>query len=658
MRFVKNTVLIACLIWVLAPAVAHASITLADPADTLKEAQYYEIVTLPIPKDIVLEVGGLSFTDKGDLGVSTRRGEVWLVKNPYSAKPTFEKYATGLHEPLGLAYKDNGFFLTQRSELTRLEDSNGDGKADVYKTIYTWPLSGNYHDYSYGPVILPNGDMLVTLNLSWIGYGESLAKWRGWLLNITPEGEMTPIATGLRSPAGFGVNNNGDIFYTENQGDWVGSGRMTHLEKGDFAGNPAGLRWSNDPLSPLALKKEDVPDKGITMYEAAKFVPELKVPAIWFPHTLMGISTSGFLIDNTNGKFGPFEGQMFVADQGHSKIMRVFMEEVEGVYQGACFPFREGFASGLLRMEWGKDGSIFAGMTSRGWASTGKADYALQRLKWTGRTPFEIKEMKAQPDGFELTFTQPINKAQAADVSNYAMTSFNYHYHSKYGSDIIEKQSCPIAKVTVSDDGLSVRLEVHGLRKGYIHEIKVNAKAANGMDLLHNTGYYTLNEVPGGKITTGTAEAFLGESSSEASSVSVSKRLIKMPETWTDGPDISLSLGTKPGLQYDTRTLEVEAGAKVALTFNNNDDMLHNIVITKPGEALEQVAKMAENLGLEGPDKNYVPDSDLVLFHSNILQPESNETIYFVAPTEPGEYRYVCTFPGHSYTMRGTLIVK
>jgi azurin len=266
--------------------------------------------------------------------------------------------------------------------------------------------------------------------------------------------------------------------------------------------------------------------------------------------------------------------------------------------------------------------------------------------------------MKAQSDGFELTFTQPVNKTQAADVSNYAMTSFNYHYHSRYGSDIIEKQSCPIAKATVSDDGLSVKLEVHGLRKGYIHEIKVNAKAANGMDLLHNTGYYTLNEVPGGTITTGTAEAFLGESANEASSTSVSKRLIKMPETWTDGPDISLSLGTKPGLQYDTRTLEVEAGAKVALTFNNNDDMLHNIVITKPGEALEQVAKMAENLGLEGPDKNYVPDSELVLFHSNILQPESNETIYFTAPTEPGEYRYVCTFPGHSYTMRGTLIVK
>ncbi|MEM1136034.1 MAG: plastocyanin/azurin family copper-binding protein [Bacteroidota bacterium] len=631
------------------------SVLALDPADTLEEKQYYRIETIPIPNDVILEVGGMSFTDNGNLGVSTRRGEVWLIENPYSKKPIFKKFASGLHEPLGLTYKDNGFFLTQRGELSRIEDRNGDGKADIFKTVYSWPLSGNYHDYSYGPVILPNNDMLVTLNLSWIGYGESLVKWRGWLLKITPEGEMTPIATGLRSPAGFGVNQAGDIFYTENQGDWVGSGRMTHLEAGDFAGNPAGLKWANDPASPLKLTKEQVPNKGITMFEAAKFVPELKVPAIWFPHTLMGISTSGFLIDETAGKFGPFEGQMLVGDQGHSKIMRVFMENVNGVYQGACFPFREGFSSGLLRMVWGNDGSIFVGMTSRGWASTGKAPYGLQRLVWTGKTPFEIKEMKALADGFELVFTQPVNKSKAADPTTYKMTSFNYHYHSKYGSDIIERQNCHIAKAEVSDDGLKVKLEIHGLRKGYIHEIKADVLSSSGKSLLHNTGYYTLNDVPGGKILTSMPEMTAMENSG---SVSSSKRITKVPETWTDGPEVSLELGTKPGLQYDTRTLEVKAGSKVALTFKNNDDMLHNIVITQTGDAMEKVANMAENLGLDGPDKSYVPDTDLVLFHSNILQPESEETIYFTAPTTPGEYRYVCTFPGHSYSMRGTLIVK
>ncbi|MBT33571.1 MAG: hypothetical protein CMO01_28230 [Thalassobius sp.] len=146
--------------------------------------------------------------------------------------------------------------------------------------------------------------------------------------------------------------------------------------------------------------------------------------------------------------------------------------------------------------------------------------------------------------------------------------------------------------------------------------------------------------------------------SSSGSNTKSAKRVTEMPESWTDGPEVTLSLGTKPGLLFNTKTLEVKAGSKVSITFSNNDDMLHNLVITKPGDAIDEVAKLAENLGLDGPDKNYVPDTDKVLFHSNILQPESSETIYFTAPTEPGEYRYVCTFPGHSYTMRGTLIVK
>ncbi|MCH7982847.1 MAG: hypothetical protein IIC28_02635, partial [Chloroflexi bacterium] len=111
-----------------------------------------------------------------------------------------------LHEALGLAYRDGVFYTTQRSELTRLRDIDGDGRADTYETVYSWPLEGNYHEYSYGPLIREDGTMIVTLNLAWVGYGASLSKWRGWMLEITPDGEMTPMATGRRSPAGCGFN--------------------------------------------------------------------------------------------------------------------------------------------------------------------------------------------------------------------------------------------------------------------------------------------------------------------------------------------------------------------------------------------------------------------------------------------------------------------
>ncbi|GAB3034245.1 plastocyanin/azurin family copper-binding protein [Spirosoma pulveris] len=642
------------------------------------EEDYYRIVTLPIPETIKLEVGGLAPLPDGRLAACTRRGEVWIISNPYmqgSRVPTYKKFASGLHEPLGLMWHPKGYFLcTQRGEVTKLVDNDGDDVADEYRSFYKWPLSGNYHEYSYGPVLLPDGDMIITLNLDWIGYGASLAKWRGWMLKLTEKGEMTPWATGLRSPAGFGILHDGSIFYTENQGDWVGSGRMTNLTKGAFAGNPAGLRWSGEPGSPLSLKPEEVPSTGKPMFEVAKTVKELKVPAVWFPHTLMGISTSDFKEDTTKGAFGPFAGQLFVGDQGHSKIMRVALEKVNGEWQGACFPFREGFQSGIIRTVWGQDGSMFVGMTSRGWAATGKDPYGIQRLVWTGKMPFEMKTITSKPDGFEVTFTAPVDRKTAESPESYSLNSFTYKYHRTYGSPIENARPVPIRGVVVAPDGMSARIVADTvLREGYIHEVKAEGvRSASGMPLLHSVGYYTLNAIaPGEKLTLPAravamakhdhAEMMAAEkkaavtTSKNVKSVNA-KRTVTMPADWANGADQTLTVGTKPGLKFDTDKLEVKAGSRIKLVFNNNDDMLHNFVITKPGAA-NAVGDAALRLNLNGPKMNYVPATSNVLYHTNILQPETSETIYFLAPTEPGDYQFVCSFPGHSSLMQGTLKV-
>lgn len=645
----------------------------------MTEEDYYRIVTLPIPETVQLEVGGLAVLPDGRLAASTRRGEVWMITNPYlkgSGQPSYKRFAHGLHEPLGLLYRPDGsFLLSQRGEITHLVDSDNDGVADIYESFYKWPLSGNYHEYSYGPVQAPNGDLLVTLNLDWIGRGASLAKWRGWLLKFDDKANMTPIATGLRSPAGYVALQNGDMFYTENQGDWVGSGRMTHLESGDFAGNPAGLRWSQEPESPVKLKTEDIPDTGEPLYEVAKRVPGLKAPAVWFPHTLMGISTSDIREDMTKGAFGPFEGQLFVGDQGHSKIMRVMLEKVKGRWQGICFPFREGFQSGILRMVWGLDGSMFVGQTSRGWSATGKDNFGIQRLVWTGKTPFEMKTVKATPDGFEVEFTLPVDKKTAQDAASYQFNTFTYKYHRTYGSPIIRASERVIKHIQVADNGLKARIVLDSLKLGYIHEVKAEGiRSAVGLPLLHNVGYYTLNEIPDGeKIPTSQwnvvapakmadANAHAGHTMPAATTTTPAKasnspkRVIEQPANWSNGPDQVIILGTKPGLKFDVTDVQVKAGSKIKWVFNNNDDMLHNCVLVKPGTA-NPTGEAAIKLGLKGSDMQYVPKSANVLFHTNILQPETSETIYFVAPSEPGDYTFLCTFPGHHTLMQGKMKV-
>ncbi|WP_410488857.1 plastocyanin/azurin family copper-binding protein [Algoriphagus aquimarinus] len=659
------------------------------------EDDFYKMISLPVPEDVILEVGGMATLPDGSLAICTRRGEVWIVSSPNisgSEKPVYKKFATGLHEPLGLAYHDGDIYVTQRSELTRLRDTDGDGQADIYKKIYSWPLSGNYHEYSYGPTFLPNGNMLVTLNVGWsnsLGHGVSLVPWRGWALEITPEGEMIPYAAGMRSPAGYGMNAEGDFFYTENQGDWVGSGRISHVEKGDFLGNAESLAWSGLPGSPVTLKKEDIPNTGEPFYDVAKRVPGLKAPAVWLPHGILGISTSGFLNDNTAGGFGPFANQVFVGDQGQSTIARVDFEKVNGVYQGVVFPFREGFSSGILRMVWGNDASMFVGMTSRGWSSTGKELFSLQRLVWTGRMPFEMKTIKSKPDGFEIEFTEPVNKELAEDPANYQVTGFTYKYQAAYGSPVINNEPCKIIGVVVSEDGMKARLVLDNLRLGYIHEIKAEGvKSTEGKPLLHTVGYYTLNNFGAGEkvdvaqfkarhdhemmMKSQADSAAKAQADAEAkaqaaaakkqatankpATAKMAKHVTTMPANWDGKADVTINMGTKPGLKFDPAQLQVKAGSKVKLVFQNVDDMLHNFVIVMPGTAIE-VGEAAMALGLEGQQKDYIPNTSKVLVHTKLLQPSESTTIYFIAPTEPGDYTYVCTVPGHFYTMQGILKV-
>jgi azurin len=649
-----------------------ALFALAQSNTFQSEKDFYTLKTIDIPEGIKLEVGGLAVLPDGRIAVSTRRGEIWIIQNAYgTGTPNFTKFASGLHEILGLAYKNGAFYCTQRGELTKIEDTDHDGKGDSFTPISQFHLSGNYHEYAYGPVFDKQGDMYVTLNVAWVGFGDGLGKWHGWLMKIKEDGTTEPIATGLRSPAGFTINSNGDVFYGENQGDWVGSGRVTHLEKGDFAGNAGGLRWTQEPESPLRLTKEQlkVVDNGQPMHIAAKTIKELKLPAVWLPHGLMGISTADIIEDITDGAFGPFGGQYFVADQGHSKIMRMSLEKINGKYQGACYPFYEGFASGLLRLRWGLDNSLFAGMTSRGWSSTGKSDYALQRLVWNGDIPFEMKEVKAMTDGFEIEFTLPADLAKIKNASNYNVSSFTYKYHNEYGSPVILNKERKIIGIIPSADGRKVKLVLDSVIEGHVHEIKIsNIESQEKQSLLHNAAYYTMNIIPEGNKTLLTEEqkvkmqsmnhaAHQAPTPSAASkpTAPTKKRQNKMPADWTQ-PDKVIKLGTVPGLKYNVSTLDVKAGSKVRLIFNNNDDMTHNVVIVAPGTA-DEVGKLALDLGLKGPDMNYVPVSAKVLFHTGLLQPNGSESIYFIAPTKPGEYTFVCTYPGHAAVMRGILKV-
>ncbi|HEY8746995.1 MAG TPA: hypothetical protein VIM11_03400 [Tepidisphaeraceae bacterium] len=473
----------------------------ARAADTTKptEDDYYKIIKLPIPTDVVLEPGGLEWMPDGKLAVSTRRGEIFMVENPTAPNPRrikFTKWATGMHEVMGLAFNKNDGFLyaIQRGEITRLKDSDGRGHANVYETFCDdWGITGDYHEYPWMSKFDKDGNLWVLLTLT--GSFTSETRFRGWCLRVKPDGTIIPTASGLRSPAGIAFNDKGEAFYDDNQGPWQGGNNFNFLEPGKFMGNPSGNMWYDlaPNLHPAPMK----PQSGSRIWTEAQKIPQYNPPAVIQPYQKMGQSGSGIVFNSSEGKFGPFDGQFFNGDQHHSNLNRVGIEKVKGYYQGWCTLFRAGFSSGNVPALQAPDGSIFVGGTGRGWGSVGGREFALERLVWTGKVPFEVHDMHVTHDGFDLNFTMPVDKGIASYPGNYSLPTWTYIYRSEYGSPEVDQTTAAIRKATVSEDGKSVHLVVDGMVPGHVHELHMSAlRSAEGLPLLHSTMWYTLWNIP------------------------------------------------------------------------------------------------------------------------------------------------------------------
>ncbi len=470
----------------------------ANAQDSTNEADYYPITRFEIPEGVVLEASGFQLMPDGKMAVCSRRGEIWMIDDPFAEEvkaSQFKRFAHGLHESMTLAERDGWLYVTQRCDVSRLRDSDGDGEADEFEVVNDgWEISGDYHEYAFGSKFDKNGDIWVVLCLT--GSFSSDVPYRGWCVRVTSHGELVPTVSGIRSPGGIGANHLGEMFYTDNQGPWNGTCGLKHLSEGKFVGHPGGFRWY-DLAEPFMGPKPDEPVSGSRIMTEAKRLPKYEPPAVLFPYNKMGKSAAGVACDTSEGAFGPFKNQMFVTDQSDSTLMRCYLEQVNGQYQGACFPFLKGFGSGSLGLEMTPQGKLFVGGTNRGWGSRGRLPFAVERVDWTGKIPFEILEMRAKPDGFELAFTQAVDEATAKNIDSYKLSTYTYIYQSSYGSPEVDHTEPTIRKAVVGDDAMSVRLYIDGLQEGHVHELHSDGvRSQAGNPLLHSEAYYTLNYIP------------------------------------------------------------------------------------------------------------------------------------------------------------------
>ncbi len=439
----------------------------------------------PLPKEANLLITGMDFLPNGDLVVCTWTGEVWIIEGAQgaTANAKYRRFARGLAEPMGVAVRDGKIYVGTKQGLYRLTDTDGNGEADLFECLnQDWGYTGSYNAFSYGPVFDKAGNFILA-NAGHSGRWD--AAYMGWALRISPDGKkLDAICSGLREPNGIGTfGPEREVFVTENQGQWMAACKLNHVVPGKFYGHPSA--W---PAPQEEYGKH------------THFDP----PAVWFPYKLAR-STTGFC-EITDDRFGPFKGQLMVGDFQNALVTRVQLEKVNGEYQGAVWPFLKQFQSGVNRLAYGPDGKLYVGglQAPRAWAAVAPLNASLERVSYTGKLPFEVKEVHALPDGFELTFTQPVEEKAAANPDSYDVTQYGFKYHAKYGSPELDHDGkenaatvIQIKGAAVSPDKLRVRLKLEGWKTGYVTMVRgLDVKNAAGESLVNDTFWYTLNQLP------------------------------------------------------------------------------------------------------------------------------------------------------------------
>jgi glucose/arabinose dehydrogenase len=425
-------------------------------------------------------VGALALRDDGALVVCTwdETGVVWILEHPSDPKRRrLHRFADGLGEPLGCAIVDGVIHVSQKREITRLVDTDGDGIADEYIAVaHGWPASSNYHEFTFNllyraphffvatSVPLKTGDTMYVVGSDG---GYPVSNGPGSMLRVDAgSGAQEVIATGLRTPNGLCENEAGDLFVADNQGSWLPASRLNHVVEGGFYGHqehPTGTR-------------------------------EAKPPVVWFPQNEIGNSPAqGVFL-----KEGPYAGHLLIGDVTHGGLKRVVMEKVAGEYQGAVFRHSQGLEAGVNRVVLANDGSLYVGgIGSNGNWNWNGTKFGLQRLAPNGQTAFEIHTVRARADGFEIDFTRAIPLDVLRDTAHYSIEQWRYAPTAEYGGSKVDTEKLAVRAASVAPDRQRVFLEVPGLKEGrVVHLRMLRIVDDRGSRMWTTEAWYTLNRIP------------------------------------------------------------------------------------------------------------------------------------------------------------------
>jgi mono/diheme cytochrome c family protein len=433
-----------------------------------------------------------------DLFACSLNGQIWRVREKEGALVDAQVIADGLAAPYGIQFvpEENAIDYITKDALWRMYRGRTGLWDEMQVLASGWGYTDDYHDWAVGMAADELG-YSIALPCQQDKRSEAATKFRGQVLKVQTsyyddeerkqtksDIELTPLSTGHRFPMGLAKNRAGDLFVTDNQGNYNPFNELNHVQKGkDF-----GFVNANDKGKPK---------------------PPLTPPAINIPHPWTR-SVNGICFLDTPEKigkklWGPFEGHLIGCEYDTRRLIRMSLQKVGDTYQGACYPFSlekpqgENFL-GPISCAISPRGELYIGsIRDSGWgggANVGEI-VRIEPPKEEKSLPPGIAEVTASKEGFTIAFTQSVDAKLAADVASYSLESYTRESTPAYGGEDLHRRVEKIAGVSVAEDRRNVKLKLDELRPGgYVYEFHLKNLAGPKAVFFPAEAYYTLNVIP------------------------------------------------------------------------------------------------------------------------------------------------------------------
>jgi azurin len=579
-------------------------------------------ITIPFenPYGTLFFITAHDFFSDGTAAISTMTGEVWLVKgiDEKLEKVRWKRFATGLHQPLGMKIVKDKLYVLGRDQITCLHDLNGDDEADFYECVTNaMTTSPGGHDFIIGLETDAQG--------RWY-----FASGNQGVCRITGRDQFDVLATGFRNPNGLGISPDGRFITTSVQeGDWTPATSLCQIELGKNEGAHfgAGGPKNNQPPEPVLMYMPRGEDNSA--------------------------SSQAFI---SGDKWGSLkgDGNLIHLSSGGGSAWLVMRQNVKGHWQGAATRISGNFDSGPQGARFNpNDGHLYVnGM--QGWGSYTPKDGCFQRVRFTGGEKPVPVGFEARDNGVLIRFNQPVKEADAATCF---AQCWNYRYSAAYGSpeysvkyaDAPGHDPLEVHSVQKLDGGKTLLLEIPQI----VTASQIHLRVSTGHDIFLTAHALAepFTDFPGyAKIA----------KTNHAAQIGLTAPTPSKPNPWAKGEGgRELVIEAALGLQYVQKQLTAKAGEKLTIVFKNPDVVPHNWLLAKPGS----LQKLGDKCNLmitdpQGMQKHYVPDSDDVIAYTDMTNAKGEFTIHITAPKEKGDYPYLCTFPGHWMVMNGVMKVE